>query len=140
MPLGAALGILGLVFWWWIYQTHHHKPALPQFLEMNSDIPDKTPPALLSYLLHNRTVSGPALIGTMLDLAQRGFVKLREERVEKKTIWGGMKNQSEYHWDLNRQHWGEHATGLLDYETKLLQFIFDDVAHLSNRQAERSLQ
>jgi uncharacterized membrane protein YgcG len=128
LGLSGGIGAIGLALWSFIRGKFRNPPELPQFLEMNSDIPDKTPPALLSYLLHNRSVSGPALIGTMLDLARRGFVKLREERVRKKSFWGGMKTESEYHWDLDRAHWTGNKGELLPYENSLLEFIFDELA------------
>jgi uncharacterized membrane protein len=123
-----GVGLLGLFGWWQLYQSYGKRPPLPQFLDVNSDVPSDTPPALVGYLLHNRQVSGAGLVGTMLDLARRGFVDLREESVEKKSFWGGMKQESEYNWDLKRAHWEEHASELRDYENSLLAFIFEELA------------
>jgi uncharacterized membrane protein len=123
-----AVGLLGIYGWWQLYQNFGRRPPLPQFLDINSDVPGDTPPALVGYLLHNRQVTGAGLVGTMLDLARRGFVDLREESVEKKSFWGGMKDESEYYWDLKRAHWEKHASELREYENSLIAFIFGDLA------------
>ena len=124
----AALALAGLLGWRHLYMNYGQRPALPQFLDKTSEVPGNTPPALVGYLLNTRQVTGRDLVGTMLDLARRGFVELREETVEKKSFWGGMKQKSEYYWDLKRAHWKQHASDLHDYERALLQFIFGDLA------------
>jgi hypothetical protein len=126
--IAIAAGIAGLIVWWSLYRRYGKRPELPRFLEMTSEIPDDTPPALLSYLLYSRQVAGSALVGTMLDLSRRGFLALREERREVRSIWGGTKPKTFYHWDLNRDHWNRNASDLRDYETILLEFIFNDLA------------
>jgi uncharacterized membrane protein len=123
-----VLALAGFFTWWRIYRAYGKRPALPTFLDMTSEVPGKTPPALVGYLLHNRQVTGAGLVGTMLDLARRGFVELREEKVEKKGFWGGAKEVSEYYWDVKRARWREHRSELLEFENSLLEFIFDDLA------------
>jgi uncharacterized membrane protein len=124
----VGIGLAGLLGSWWIFKEYRRMPELPRFLEMTSEFPEKIPPALVGYLLNSRQVSGPALVGTMLDLARRGFVALREERVGKRSIWGGTKERPEYYWDLNRTYRDQNASDLLDYENALLGFVFDDLA------------
>ena len=126
--LMAAIGLAGLFGWWRLYKEYGMRPALPQFLDISSDIPAKTPPALVGYLIRNRQVAGQDLVGTMLDLARRGFVELREERVEKRSFWGGVGEKSEYYWDLKRTHYGQHASKLAEYERSLIEFIFGELA------------
>lgn len=125
--LMGALALAGFLGWRHLYMKYGRRPALPRFLEITSEVPGDTPPALVGYLLNNRQVAGKDLVGTMLDLARRGFVELREETVEKKSFWGGMKEKSEYHWDLKRSHWEQHASDLRGYEKSLIQFIFGDI-------------
>ena len=124
----AALALAGLLGWRHLYMNYGKRPELPQFMDKTSEVPGDTPPALVGYLLNNRQVVGRDLVGTMLDLARGGFVELREETVEKKSFWGGMKQKSEYYWDLKRAHWEQHASDLKEYERALLQFIFGDLA------------
>jgi len=126
--VAVGIGALGLAAWWWLYKTFRKKPALPRSLGMTSEIPDNTPPALVSYLLYSRRIGGAALVGTLLDLGRRGILNLREERVEKKRFWGGRKTQSEYHWDLDRAGWDGQAANMPNYENSLIDFIFNDIA------------
>jgi uncharacterized membrane protein len=123
-----VLALAGLGSWWQLYRAYGRRPPLPLFLDMSSDIPGKTPPALVAYLLNNGQVSGPGLVATMLDLARRGFVDLREEEVEKKRFWGGTGLESEYYWDIKRAYYEGHASELKDYERDLLEFIFGRLA------------
>jgi hypothetical protein len=126
--VAVGIGILGLAAWWWLYKTFRKKPAVPRTLGMTSEIPDDTPPALVSYLLYSRRIGGAALVGTLLDLGRRGILNLREERVKKKSFWGGMKTRSEYHWDLDRAGWDGQAASMPGYENSLIAFIFNDIA------------
>jgi uncharacterized membrane protein len=119
---------VGLGLWSWILKSYRRKPRVVRGPRITSEIPEQTPPALLDYLLNQRRISVGALIGSMLDLARRGFVKLREEQVEKKKLFGGTKTESEYHWDLDRAHLTEHAGELLPYESALLEFLFSELA------------
>ena len=124
----SVLGLAGIAGCWSIFSKFRRKPVIPRLPEITSEIPEKIPPALVGYLTRCRQVSGPALVATMLDLGRRGFVALREEIVEKRRIWGGTREEPEYHWDLNRSHWEEHRSDLRDYEDALLEFIFNDLA------------
>jgi uncharacterized membrane protein len=125
--LVAAICSIGLALWIWIFVTFRSKPRVLNLPAVTSEIPDETPPALLDYLLNSRRVSVGALVGTMLDLARRGLVRLREERVQNRKIFGGTKIEPEYHWEVDRSRWSA-AGDLADYEADLLRFIFDDLA------------
>ena len=126
--IAVGIGALGLALWWGLYKTFRKKPRVQRMLGMTSEIPDDTPPALVSYLLYSRRIGGAALVATLLDLGRRGLLNLREERVEKKSFWGGMKTKSEYHWDLDRTVWDSRAAVMTDYENSLIAFMFNDIA------------
>jgi uncharacterized membrane protein len=119
--------LIGFGLWTWIFTAFRHRPRVPRIPRLTSEIPAETPPALLDYLLNSRRVSTGGLVGTMLDLCRRGFVRLREERVQKKRIFGGTRLESDYYWDLDRKHLSE-AAELADFERDLLTFMFDEVA------------
>jgi uncharacterized membrane protein len=125
--VAGGICLVGLILWTWIYRTFRRTPRVQQVHTVDSEVPGDTPPALLDYLLNSRRVSSGALVGTMLDLARRGLLRLREERVRKKKIFGGTSEESEYHWDLDRSRWSE-AGDLSDYERELMEFIFRDLA------------
>ena len=124
----SIVSLAGLLAWWSLYKKYGKRPKLPTRMQITSDIPEKTPPALVGYLLNNQQIYGGAMVSTLLDLAQRGFIALREEQREKKGFLGGFRKKSEYFWDLKRDYWNEHSSELFEYENELLQFIFDDLA------------
>ena len=126
--LVVGLSLTGLAAWWWIFSNYGRRPQVPPAPEMSSDIPERLPPALVSYLLSSRTITGSAAVGTMLDLAKRGFVSLREEVEDTKGLFGGTKPKPQHYWDLNRSYLEQHAGQLAGFETSLLRFFFDELA------------
>lgn len=123
-----VLSVLGLGFAWRNYRKYGQKPSLPPSVKYASDIPGNIPPALVGYLLNSREVYGGALASTMMDLARRGFISLREEQEAKKSLFGGTIEVPSYVWGLNRSYWQKNTRSLEDYEDDLLRFIFDDLA------------
>lgn len=102
-----------------------------KILDDRSQNPGPTPfgwdPALVSYLLNSREVTGAALVATLLDLARRGFLSLREEQVQKKRFLGGIKTATEYRWDRKPVVSEEEVSRLAPFEDSLLRFIFEDL-------------
>jgi uncharacterized membrane protein len=127
-----VLSALGLGFAWRNYRKYGQRPSLPPSVKYASDIPEKIPPALVGYLLSSREIYGGAIVSTMMDLARRGFINLREEQTEKRKLFGGTRSVTDYSWDLNRAQWQDHNTDLEVYEDDLLKFIFDDLAEGSD--------
>lgn len=126
--VSSVLGLAGLLLAWTFYRKYGRRPELPPAMTINSEIPEKTPPALVSYLLNSREVTGGALVATFLDLARRGFLSLREERVQKKRFLGGTKTATEYYWERKPEISKEEASRLGPFEDSLLRFIFEDLA------------
>ena len=65
---------------------------------------------------------------TLLDLARRGLLVLREETREKRTLFGGTKRAPAYIWELKREQLRQEQSGLLEYEAQLIGFLFDELA------------
>ncbi|MGD8537487.1 MAG: DUF2207 domain-containing protein [Candidatus Aminicenantes bacterium] len=123
-----ALGVLGIGFAWRNYRKYGQRPSLPPSVKYSSDVPENIQPALVSYLLSSREISGGALVSTMMDLARRGYINLREEHIEKKKLFGGTRTVTDYSWDLNRKYWQDHEINMEVYEDDLIKFIFEDLA------------
>jgi uncharacterized membrane protein len=121
------LSTFGLFVTWSIYKKYGKRPDLPPPVQFSSEIPERTAPALVGYLLGNREVYGRAMVSTMLDLARRGFLALREEQVEKKKLLGGIRFVPEYFWDLKREFWRKNISELKPFEYDLIAFIFDQL-------------
>ncbi|RPH92086.1 MAG: DUF2207 domain-containing protein, partial [Calditrichaeota bacterium] len=123
-----VLAFLGFARWYSLFQTYGKKPGYLPVSKMSPEIPDVTPPALVNYLLQNRQIGGSALTATLMDLAQRRFVSLHEEQIEQKNWRGGLKRKTIYYWLADRSQWRERDKELLPFESRLLSFLFDELA------------
>ncbi len=125
----VVLILSGLGFWRVIriYKRFgkKHKVSLPD--TFYSELPSDVPPALLSHLMYRGQLGGRALVGTLLDLARRGFLKIEEEMKTKKGIFGSSKKRL-YTLQFSRDFHSENKGSLKDFEESLLAFIFDDLA------------
>ena len=111
-----------------LFMRYGKKPQIPGQPKISSEVPENTPPALVSYLLYNRQIGGSALVATLFDLARRGFLSLREEPKERKGFFGFLKPKADYFWILHRDHYRQHSRELAPFEDDLLRFIFEDLA------------
>jgi uncharacterized membrane protein len=123
----SGLSLIGFLIWLNLYKRYGKKPKVPFPETFYSEIPSDTPPALLSYMLYGGQISGTALVGTILDLARRRFLKIREEKSrEKKSFWSSKKDQ--YFLEFNREFYTENRNDLQDFENDLLDFLFNDLS------------
>ncbi|UCC41493.1 MAG: DUF2207 domain-containing protein [Candidatus Aminicenantes bacterium] len=120
--------LAGLLGWWGVFRKYGKRPELPSLPSVSSDVPWETSPALVGYLLGNQQISGGALVATLLDLARRGFIALREEEEEKKAFLAGIKKKTVYILDLKRGFWSKNPSKLEKYEDDLIRFIFNELA------------
>ena len=119
---GAGFLIVGS-----LYHRYGRKHKVPFPDTFYSEIPSDLSPALLSYLLSRSQIGGPALVGTMLDLAQRGFLKIKENAKPGKFLFWSFQSRS-YTLEFDRKFYSENKTSLWPFENDLLTFIFDDLA------------
>jgi uncharacterized membrane protein len=110
-----------------LYKRYGRKHKVPFPDTLYSEFPSDIPPALLSHLLYRGQITGQALVGTLLDLARRGFLKIKEEVKTKKGIFGPSKKRL-YSLEFNRGFFSENKKDLQGFEESLLAFIFDDLA------------
>jgi uncharacterized membrane protein len=130
----GVIVISGIFFlgWWSLYDRYGKKHKVPFPDTMYSELPSEIPPALLSYLLHERQIGGTALVSTILDLARRGFLKINERMEEKKSIFGKSKKHL-YSLELQRDFHSKNKNQIADFEENLLTFIFDNLAEGKDR-------
>jgi uncharacterized membrane protein len=121
------LSAVGILIFWKLFQKYGRRPKLSEQPKLSSDIPQKLPPALVGYLLGHREIYATSLVATILDLALRGFLKVREEREMKKKFFGGTKESIQYSLDLNREFLDRNPKKLQAFEMELLSFLFDEI-------------
>ena len=113
-----ALGLVpvGLLAWLLAYRRYGrphdiHAHAAP------GEIPSDHPPALVTYLM-SRNIGGSAIVATLLDLAHRGYLEIRET-VETRNGFFGEKRQGDYRFDRT----ATPLDGLALFERDLLEFL-----------------
>jgi uncharacterized membrane protein len=122
-----VIGGIGFLIVISLYNRYGRKYKVPFPNTLYSEPPSDISPALLSYLLYRGQASGQALVGTLLDLARRNFLKIKEEMEINKEIWGSSKKRL-YSFEFNRDFYSENKKDLQSFEEGLLVFIFDDLA------------
>lgn len=122
-----VFSLIGLASWWNIFRKYGKRPKIQVLPRVSSDVSWEISPALVGYLLYNKQISGGALVATLLDLARRGFIALREEGEEKRAFIGRTKKKTVYVLDLKRDFWSKNSSKLERYEDDLIRFIFDEL-------------
>ncbi|MBC7187587.1 MAG: DUF2207 domain-containing protein [Calditrichaeota bacterium] len=139
--LVALLSVGGLLSWWNIYRVYGRRHQVPRQPALSGAPPADTPPALVSYLVFNRTVSANALVATLLDLARRGLIKIVEEEpaADKR---GRVTKKPEYVLELDRERARRDADEgrLLTYERSLLAYLFGPLSDGATRLSLGELQ
>jgi len=117
LPVSIVLGIGALCAWGFFF-FRHGRPhdVAPHFTP--GAVPSDHAPAVVSYLMY-RTAGGPAVAATLLDLANRGFLDVRESVVTKKGLFGKTKRRVDYRFDVL----AKSASELLPFEESLLRFL-----------------
>ena len=79
-PIVTLLGVLTFL---WLWRRYGKEPNPPQPVgEYVRDLPDD-PPAVVVGLMHWGTISPAAFSATILDLAQRGFLTVKEVKIDR---------------------------------------------------------
>ncbi|HOX87702.1 MAG TPA: DUF2207 domain-containing protein [bacterium] len=143
-PLALGAGLAGLLGWMGIRRKHRKPNLVKSPIRLNSDIPAELPPAWASYLLNSRNVTNNALTATIFDLAQRGYLRLSEDKIRKKYPFFGEHEKSVYTLTVDRAVWQNRSGELRPFEAQVLEFLFDQLANggdhidLDELQAKRS--
>ncbi len=119
-PVGWVLGLAGLAMWFMLFRSHG-KPYDVKSRAVPGDIPSDHAPAIVSYLVFNRNVGATAIVATLLDLANRGYLEIEETTEEKKRWFGGTKKETDYRFFTGQKSISE----LEAYEKDLLDFLLN---------------
>jgi len=120
LPVAIVLGLAALGVWLVFYFRHGRPHPVVSHLAPGS-IPSDHPPAIISYLMY-RTVGGPAVAATLLDLANRGYLDVREHATTTKGIFGKTKRRMDYRFDVVAKPQSELAL----FEQDLLRFVLTE--------------
>ncbi len=86
LPWMAVLGLLGLSIWYLLY-VQYGRPPESSFSPVPGEIPTDHSPVFAEYILHGRV--GPrSMVTVLVDLASRGHLTIREEKMRKSGRFG----------------------------------------------------
>jgi len=117
MPFVVVAGLLGFVLIWFLRGREPERPD--DIGDYWREVPDD-PPAVGRSLLDFGTVDSSAFSATVVDLAQRGYLRISEERTDR--LIG--KDKVIYRFDAVLHH---DVDGLEPWERTVLQRLFPGV-------------
>lgn len=120
------LTVLGFAIFILLYQKYGKGHPVPFRSKLNSEIPENISPAVANYIFASQQIGAGAMVATLMDLAQRGFLKIEEQRSEKKFIFKTTK--TEYILKLDQEHYKKEKNNLAPHELDLIDFIFNEIA------------
>ncbi len=120
----ALAGVLALIA---IYHRYGKPFAVLGSGRYSSEIPRDIPPAVASYVYYSGQLNSGALVATLLDLARRGFLRLKEFVQPKRSIFGQAQRVN-YRVHLNREFFNRHRAELLAHERDMVEFLFEGLA------------
>jgi uncharacterized membrane protein len=124
LPVSIVIAIAGLGLWFAAFRRHGWPHQVRSFTA-RGEIPSDHRPAVVSYLM-NRNVGGPAIVATLLDLADRGYFNIRETTWEKKTLFG-RRTETDYRFERTEKLWKD----LESYELELAEFLITEVGDVT---------
>jgi len=128
MWLPPFVVILALGWFFRIASAYGKRPIIPAIDSVSGEIPSDLPPAIVGYLVNERTINGSVMTATLMDLARRGFLEFKEEHELGKNFMGREKWKTRHFWVLNKLHHREHIKELAGFENSLLNFVFEELA------------
>jgi uncharacterized membrane protein len=118
LPVAILAPLAGIGVWILLFGRFGRPyPKAREFVP--GELPSTHPPALVSYLLYHR-IGGTAVVATLIDLARRGHLRIREE-VKETRGWFGSKVVTDYRFELT----GQSERELVPFEQQLLDFMVE---------------
>ncbi|MDI6799788.1 MAG: DUF2207 domain-containing protein [Actinomycetota bacterium] len=117
----SAVGILFYAILWFLFGKEYSPSFDGDYFR---ELPAEYPPAVMGYLVKFGHVDTRDMIATLMDLARRGFLTIKEEELTRKILF---VIRTEYDYNLKRMVSDTHS--LNGYESNLLSFLFDEVGN-----------
>ena len=116
LPISFGLAVVGLLAWF-VAHRRYGRPYDVQARAATGDIPSDHRPAVVTYLM-SRHIGASALVATLLDLAHRGYLDIRET-VESTHGFFGERQRVDYQFSRT----AKPLTDLEPFERDLLGFL-----------------
>lgn len=116
--VNIAVIVIALLLFFFLFQKYGKRHSTSRFSSHETImIPGRQHPAPIGWLLNNRSITSVLLISTVLDLARRGYFKIKEEEAEE-----GFFKDDDPTFSVQRT---EQAlqNDLLEWETNIVSFM-----------------
>jgi len=110
--------ILAFIFWLVFGKEHSNQYAGDYYRELPGDYE----PAIAGYLWNFGSVNMNDLVATIMDLARRGFLKIKETTAAKKGLFSSSKS-----YDYVIEHLSKDETSLKPFEQNLINYLFSKI-------------
>ncbi|HDP70648.1 MAG TPA: DUF2207 domain-containing protein [Actinobacteria bacterium] len=115
----ALVGLGFFMFMWFMYGKEHKTDFEGEYYR---ELPADYPPAIMGYLWRFGSVNTDDMISTMMDLARRGYIKIKEEMVTRK---GFFREKEDYDYTIKKID--KPTEGLKKFEKTLLSLLFNKI-------------
>ena len=126
LVINLLLTGLGIFVFIMIYQRYGKAHPVPFRGRISSDIPENISPAMANFIFTAGQLNASAILATLIDLASRGFLQIKEEVLHKKFLTFNYQKK-QYRLILNREKFEKEHSQLLPHEENLLSFLFNDL-------------
>lgn len=107
-----------------LFRKYSDRPVYKKADIKTGKMPEKHPPAMVSYLLFSGYVTGNALVSTLFHLAYRGYIRI-EEIPSKKP---GLVKKPKYQFVIDREKFNKERESMPEYEAGMLDLFFGDIS------------
>lgn len=126
LPWLIAVNVGGLFMLFYLY-NRSGRSLIAGKRRIEPSPPNDMPPALANYYYAGSQLSGGALVSTVLDLARRGFLSIREEIKETGFLMWRWKKH-DYILQFNRTKIDDSSARLRVHERELIAYLQNEIA------------
>ncbi|MCK4409815.1 MAG: DUF2207 domain-containing protein, partial [Candidatus Eisenbacteria sp.] len=121
--VAIALGLAALLVWTVLFVRFGREHDVTFDGDYFRELPSERQPALVGYLMSSGMVGSGDMVGTIMDLARRGYLTIEEVKHEERGFLEKLGGTPEYDYILKMAP-NKELLELASYERDLLRFIF----------------
>ena len=122
------ISAVGLILLFMLYKRYGTAFQVRSRARYSSDIPENLSPALANYVHFTGQMGAGAMVATLFDLARQDYVKIEENRSEKKSMFG-TRIKTSYSIKFMKEHFEANKKSLKPHERDLIDFMFFQLGH-----------
>ncbi|MBD3348814.1 MAG: DUF2207 domain-containing protein, partial [Candidatus Eisenbacteria bacterium] len=120
--VALALALGAVLTWWVLFYRFGREHRVSFAGDYYRELPSERPPAVVGYLYNSGAVTASDMVATIMDLARRGYLRIREEKHEDRSFLEKMGGLPEYDYVIDLVN--TDFSDLRRHESDLLHFLF----------------